>query len=154
METRWHLFALGSPHGDDSIAWWIAQYFIERPIPGVAVHQIRTPWDLLNGEKSSGSWIVIDACQSGAPAGTIHRFNDFESICDREEFQFQTTHGGDLKTVLAMSQRLGWNGGRLMLIAIEVEACEPCTELSEMARRAGERVVQELCEIAQRDPDL
>jgi hydrogenase maturation protease len=93
--------------------------------------------------------IIIDACRSGAPAGTIHRLSAQE--LRTQPGKSASTHGSTLEDALRLAESLGYDVSHVVIYAIEMETCQPGAPLSESARRAAEqlavRVREELADV-------
>ena len=67
---------LGSPHGDDQAGWRLADWLQQRTMPeGVEVVVASDVPDLLELCDGCQTMILVDACRSGQPAGSVHRYD-------------------------------------------------------------------------------
>jgi hydrogenase maturation protease len=132
------ILAIGSPHGDDQAAWYVADLILERASFHERCAKLRTPWDLLEHLSTPGRCVVIDACRSGAPSGTIHHLTPH----DLSGFSNSTTssHGGGLPAAFRLAEALGYDLSGVSIIAIEAGVCETGAPLSESARRAADEL--------------
>ena len=60
------ILAIGSPHGDDQIAWCVADRLIRESPFRDRTECVASPWAVLDHLDASGPLIIIDACRSGA----------------------------------------------------------------------------------------
>jgi len=150
LEFVWHpmtacpprlvrIVALGSPHGDDQVAWVIADRLSQDPHIRPLIHTLETPWDLVELLVADCSVIVIDAGIGGARPGTVLRIGESELATSPPARQ--STHGGSLIQSLELARTLQRTIRELVVFAVAVESCEPGAELSESARRAVDDVV-------------
>lgn len=132
------VLALGSPHGDDQIAWSVADRLSADPSIRASCARLASPWDVVPYLKTGQAVIIIDACRSGAPAGTIHRLSALE--LPAQPGMSASTHGGRLADGLRLAESLGCDVSQVVIYAIEMEGCRPGAPLSELARHAGEQL--------------
>lgn len=138
-ERRVRIFALGSPHGDDQVAWLIAQRLRQDPNVRPLVHRLTTPWDLVELLVPDCSVIVIDACVGGAGPGTVLLLGE-RDLANSPPTR-HSTHGGSLVDALELARSLQKEVRKLVVFAVVVESCAPSAELSESARFAVDDVV-------------
>jgi hydrogenase maturation protease len=136
------VIALGSPHGDDQAAWDAVKLLsADHSFRGTCAHAA-TPWDVVPHLQSGGPVFIIDACRSGAPAGTIHRLTAQE--LPTQQGMSASTHGSTLEDALRFAESLGYEVSQVVIYAIEMEACQPGAPLSEVARRAAEELAVQI----------
>jgi len=132
------IVALGSPHGDDQVGWEVAQQLQTRlggQMSGVIrIERVTTPWDFVSWVQQTMRMILIDACQTGALAGTIHQWqphqlNHFPRRC-------ASSHGGSLPQALEMAAQLGRLPAKITIVAIEGTCFSPGDPLSPAVKRA------------------
>lgn len=133
------IFALGSPHGDDQVAWRIAEQLSQDVNVLPLIHKLATPWDLVELLVPDCSVIVIDACAGDAPPGTVLRLGERELATS--PLARQSTHGGSLIESLDLAKSLQKQIRELVVLAVVVQSCEPSAELSESALLAVDDVV-------------
>jgi hydrogenase maturation protease len=136
------IVALGSPHGDDQVAWMIADRLSQDPMVRPLVHTLSTPWDLVELLVPECSVIVIDACAGDARPGTVLRLG--ESELATSPLARRSTHGGSLIESLDLAKSLQKKIRDLVVFAVAVQSCEPGAELSESARCAVDDVVTQV----------
>jgi hydrogenase maturation protease len=132
------VIALGSPHGDDQIAWTVADRLSVDPAFRGTCTQVTSPWDVIPHIPTDQPTIIIDACRSGASSGTIHRLTAQE--LPTQPGMSASTHGGTLVDALRLAESLGYDVSQVVIYAIEMEACQLDAPLSELARRAAEEL--------------
>ena len=129
------LLALGSPHGDDAIAWEVARVLEEQggaANNNLQIERLETGWDLLNCLSPLTPTILIDACQSGRDPGSV-----FE--VDRQELDGvhgTSSHTGPMCDILALAEQLGKLPDRFLIVGIEPFDSSPGEGLSQPARAA------------------
>jgi hydrogenase maturation protease len=127
------IVALGSPHGDDRVAWQAAERLQSDARLARAVRKIASPWDLIDSLHSRSKVIVLDACCSGETAGTLVEFwgPDLEEYLDRG----CSTHGGSISECLRLARALGRTCDDVVVLAVEID--QPAgVELSAAGREA------------------
>lgn len=136
------MLALGSPHGDDQIAWMVAERLNADPLFRGTCIQLRTPWDVVPHIRANRRTIIIDACRSGAPAGTIHRLAAQE-LPDRRGYS-ASSHGGTLVDALRLAESLEYEVTEVVIYGIEIAGCQPGAPLSESMRRTAEELANRI----------
>ena len=111
------IVALGSPHGDDRIAWDAAKQLQGDGWLARSVRKISSPWDLFDSLHSGTKVIILDPCRSGAPVGTLLelREQDLQEYSDRG----CSTHGGSISECLGLARALGRNFDEVVVLAVE-----------------------------------
>ena len=130
------ILALGSPHGDDQTAWCVADRLSHDPLFHGTCTRLASPWDLIPYLDPGQSVIIIDACRSGAAAGTIHRLTAQE--VPHQPKTLASSHGSSLTDALSLAAALGHDLSQVVIYAVEMEACQPGAPLSAVAYRAAE----------------
>lgn len=128
------VLALGSPHGDDQAAWSVVDRLQQDA--DVAVHCLRlaSPWDIVDHVRSGHVAVIVDACRSGAPAGTVHCIaaHDLPTYRGIET----STHGGSLPDALELCGTLGYDVSQITIYAVELETVERTTAMSPAVEQA------------------
>jgi hydrogenase maturation protease len=122
------VLGVGSPHGDDQVAWKVVEHFRRKPIPGVDAIAVREPVRVLDHLEGCQRLVIVDATQSEAEPGTIIR--PVWPAPEMHERSSRSTHGFGVDAVLKLADRLGWLPPSVVLIGIEIAACHPGTEVS------------------------
>lgn len=99
--------------------------------------------DILSRIDSAGEAIIIDACASGAAAGTIHRFDVSAAPLPQAAFGV-STHGFGLNEAIELARALGQLPGRCLVYAIEGAGFETGAPLSSAAAAAVSQVAERL----------
>ncbi|MCA9120255.1 MAG: hydrogenase maturation protease [Planctomycetaceae bacterium] len=136
------IFALGSPHGDDRVAWVAADRLSQDSAIRPFVHTLVTPWDMVQLLLPDCSVIVIDACLGCSVPGAVHRLTGRELATSPAARH--STHGGSLAGSIELAATLQRTIRELVVFAVEVESCEPGTELSESAHAGVDAVVEQI----------
>jgi hydrogenase maturation protease len=128
------IVAVGSPHGDDQIGWRVIERLQRKPLPGVSAAAVSEAVRVLDHLEGCKTLVLVDACRSGARAGTIHRL-----VWPDPRLQGQdnvSTHGFSLLQALELAAALGHLPPHVVLIGVEVQACSPTAQMSLPVRRA------------------
>jgi hydrogenase maturation protease len=136
----------GSPHGDDQAGWRLAGMLKRRtglPARVIAVHEAT---QLLEALEDCRRLIIVDACQSGGPVGSITQLRWPDArIAERHH---HSTHGVGICGSLQLACRLGRMPPQVDVFGIEVEDCSPgrdiCPAVMEAVVRLESRIVNEL----------
>jgi len=106
--------------------------------------RVASPWDIVPHLQAGGAIAIIDACQSDAVAGTLHRCVSPESVAAAGTIT--SSHGGSLREALELGRSLGYDLSGVMIYGIEAEATDPGTSLSPAVRRAAETLANDICD--------
>jgi hydrogenase maturation protease len=128
------ILGLGSFHGDDQAAWRLIELLSSDPKCADRCARLCSPWDILSHLADGGPLVIVDACISGAAAGTIRRWTAQELPSDSGIRM--SSHGGGLGETFALAGSLGYDLSKASVIGIEVEATAPGTPLSPAVQRA------------------
>ena len=129
--------------GDDAAGLIAARLIRDAQLDGVAV--IENTGDgatLMEAWEGASDVIVIDAAQSGAPPGTIHRFNANERSIPRAAFT--STHAFGLAEAVELSRALGKLPEKMVIYGIESTALTAGAPLSPEVHRAVHDLVTAL----------
>lgn len=117
---------LGSPYGDDQIAWLVIDKLSEM-IEHHSEHGIklirldRSGAQLLELLSSSHKTIIIDATASSAKAGTLHHFNKQQLLQRLDDgFLLPSSHSLGLAAALALGETMGELPADLEFYGIEL----------------------------------
>lgn len=132
------ILALGSPHGDDQVAWVAGRLLQELPEAVHPVFFLNSPWDIPEHLAQAQLVIVLDACQSESPLGTVQRWtrDNLEELPTSRT----STHAGSLCEAIQLAQVLG-HTAEVVVLGVEIAACQPMTEMSEAAQRGADALV-------------
>jgi hydrogenase maturation protease len=144
------VLGIGSPHGDDVAGWRIVEMLSHRAdvtaeCVAIGAGQLL---DYLQGCRRA---ILIDACMSQQPPGTITRLAwPDPRIAGQHR---RSTHALSIGETLAMATELGWLPATVILFGIEISSCRPGAELDPVVQRAlpelERRVLAELPALAE-----
>ncbi|WP_068309458.1 hydrogenase maturation protease [Aliiruegeria sabulilitoris] len=143
-EGRLHV-GIGNPlRRDDGVGPWIAQQLNE-------TGQRARIWQtdgagLIDLFDTEAALVLIDATRSGAPAGTLTRFDAIATPLPRPLFH-NSTHEFGLAEAVELARRLGRLPARLEVIGIEGVDFTPGKGLSEAVRETAARLVTALGEV-------
>jgi hydrogenase maturation protease len=152
--NRTDLFVgIGSPHGDDQVGWHVAERLRGRlsSVDGILIRRAILPIDLVDWLDEIGHLHVCDACQSGAPPGSLHRWDwsaagrmdaDGPSPFDNFSLLRSTgTHNCGLGEVLCLARKLGCLPSRVTVWGVEAAQFEPNNPLSGQLQTAISQIV-------------
>jgi hydrogenase maturation protease len=138
----------GSPHGDDQAGWRVIEILKARPELPVRAVAYREATNLIADLNGCDRLIVVDACRSGDPVGTLTRLTWPDPRID--ERHSHSTHGVDVCCALRLAERLGWLPAEVEIFGIEIRECEPGHELTyevlESVVTLADLISTELCE--------
>lgn len=142
---------IGSPHGDDSVGWYVARALSEQHTDAehVQIRVAQIPVDLINWLGEVQELHLVDACRSSGTGLNWHRHeitkSDLEHGTLPFEFRHETgTHGWSLISVLQLALRLHMLPQRMVLWAIEADSFVPGTHLADSVRTAADLVAEQL----------
>ena len=98
------IVGIGSPHGDDIVGWEVVNRLQTAMSSLFIIKSTGSPMRLLDWLKPSYPLHVIDACQSGKPAGTI--FKHFWPDATLQQQEWSGTHDFNLPSVLQLAEQL------------------------------------------------
>lgn len=128
------IFALGSPHGDDRAGWQCAERLRARLEDRVLVVPLAAPLELLDQMAGCERMVVLDACRTGAPPGTLVRLEWPDPRI--ASAGFASTHQLGLADVLRLAETLQRLPRRVILFGVELRRAEPGqTALSQAVER-------------------
>ena len=100
------------------------------------------PVALLDVWRGAATVIVIDAVSSGAPPGTVHRFDATAAPLPTQLRGSSSTHALGLAEAIELGRTLGQLPARLIVYGIEGERFEAGAELTPAVAAAIEAVVE------------
>jgi len=128
--------------GDDAVGIVVAHRLRARNPPGVMVVEANGEGaTLLDTWKDAPAVIVLDAANSGAAPGTIHRF-DAGSERMPSRFFHCSTHAFSLAEAIELARALGQPPSQLIVYGIEGKDFTAGHELSAEAQQAAAEVVK------------
>jgi hydrogenase maturation protease len=140
--ARWNVVVagFGSPHGDDQAGWQVVA-LLERQgeLPARRV-KIAEGTQLVEELARCRRLIVVDACRSGAPLGTITRLEWPDRRIRR--YHNHSTHGVALCNALQLAERLGRLPPSVEILGIEIGSLRPLEEISAEVARAVAQVAE------------
>lgn len=148
MRVRRTLVAvLGHPLcGDDAVGTLVADRL--RAVAGVEVVRVGDPTDLLNLCPGYERVVVVDAVCSGAPPGTLHRWDVGTAPLPERGFRGLSTHGLGLREVVDLARSLGLLPPRMVVLGVEGRSFQLGAPLSEEVRQALDRLLEWVLEEA------
>ena len=141
--TRALVFGLGSAHGDDQIAWLVAERLAAANLPSnVTIRRGTAPSELLDVLNGFGGLILCDACLSGAAPGTISCWH-WPHI-PLAWLRPAGSHDLRLAEVLKLAEQLRLLPPEVTVYAVEIESASPTASISTTARAAVGPLVAEI----------
>ncbi len=143
------IIGVGNPErGDDGAGIAVARVLKERVGPGVRVVELGLEaFGLIDLLRSARSIIVIDAAQSGAAPGTIHRFDARSAPLPAGVFRCASTHDLGITNAIELGRALSLLPEEIVVFGIEGEhftrraSLSPAVEAA--VSQAAERVAGE-----------
>lgn len=131
------VLGLGNPdRGDDAVGRAVAQALRGALPADVEVAECAgEATDILARLERVDTVLIIDACASGAPAGTAHRFEAGRAPLPQAAFG-ASTHGFGLHEAIELARALGQLPPRCVVYAIEGAAFETGAALSPVVAAA------------------
>jgi hydrogenase maturation protease len=140
----------GSPHGDDQAGWHVIAKLARHEGLAARILTIREGTQLVCELEGCRTLIVIDACRSTSPVGTITRFCWPDPRI--RQHHNHSTHGIGLCNALELAGQLGRIPPEVDVFGIEISGPNPLAELSCEVQWAvdelAEIILAELCESA------
>lgn len=134
------ILALGSPHGDDQVAWRVADKLSNDPALSDCVHKLTSPYELVGHFRTDLPAIVIDACHSGQPPGSVFRI-DGDRLHELPAIS-SSTHGGTVADAIRLADALQCKPLPLVVLAVEIESSRPNQPLTATAYQSIDELEQ------------
>jgi len=132
--------------GDDAAGLMVVRRLKEKPQDGVEfLEQSGEATALMETMSQTGPVILVDAVQSGAEAGTIHRYDASEQAMPAQ-FLRCSTHNFSVHDAIEMARALEKLPPRLIVYGIEGSHFEPGAELSLPVQTAMVKAAQQINE--------
>jgi hydrogenase maturation protease len=138
------VIGIGNPdRGDDAAGRLVARRLAQLLPPGITVIELDGEVSslLAHLETASAAWL-IDACKSGAPAGTIQRFDATASALP-QSLRDLSSHALGLAQSVELARKLGRLPPRCIIYAIE----GPSFEHGEPVSPAVAKAVEDFAEL-------
>lgn len=130
--------------GDDAAGRAVASRLQGRVPGGVAVLELDGEATTLIARLAGAPGaIIVDACRSGAPAGTVCRFDVSAAPLPAAGYGL-STHGFGLASAIELARALGQLPHRCVVYAIEGERFDAGAELSPAVEAAIDGVVSQI----------
>lgn len=124
---------LGSWQGDDQAGWQLIEMLCKRPALRARVVALQEPTELINYLDGCRRLVVVDACLSGAPPGSIIRLQWADVRI--EQLRSESSHSFGIGSTLRLAERLGKLPQQVVVFGIEVEACHCMWKLTPAVER-------------------
>ena len=130
--------------GDDVAGLLVVRRLKEKPMAGVGFgEQSGEATALMDAMSKVSGVILVDAVQSGAENGTIHRYDASEQAMPAQ-FLRCSTHNFSVHDAIEMARALDKLPPRLMVYGIEGSHFEPGAELSSAVQAAVVKTAQRI----------
>lgn len=110
--------------GDDGVGPAVMDLLMADGRTAFAVREPRDAMGMLGCWEGASTAIVVDAAQSGAAPGTIHRIEHADGVVPKDAGR-TSSHGMGLAEALALGEALGRQPPRLVVYAVEASSFEP-----------------------------
>lgn len=129
---------------DDGVGPWVAGELARRVGGGVDVRQLAGDgFSLLDAFGGAHAVLLVDAVQSGAPPGTVHRLDAAAGPLPLDALRC-STHALGVVEAVELARALGDLPARLHVYGIEGEDFGPGEGLSAAVAEAADALVEEL----------
>jgi hydrogenase maturation protease len=138
------VLGIGSPHGDDQVGWLVVERLRKSLPKKILVETIKQPIEVMQFFSGCECAILVDACKTGAPLGTVTRLCWPDARID--QCSGCSSHGFGLASSLKLAERLGVLPPRVIILGIEIPVYTSKNSLHEAAEGAmveAERLVHE-----------
>jgi hydrogenase maturation protease len=122
---------------DDGVGLEVARRLHGKSLDGEPIGLVQA----LNGD---GEVVLVDAVSSGAPPGTVHRFEAGSTPLPAQLFGASSTHALGLAEAVELARALGCLPARVTVYGIEGAAFSFGNGLSPEVADAADRVVEEV----------
>jgi len=139
--------------GDDGCGPLVARKISQKRLAGVRlIHPMADSTGLVMEWDGADATFLIDCVCSGAPPGTIHRFEPLVETIPEQLSHPTSTHRFGLTQVVRLAQALGRLPQRLIVYGIEGQEFEHGTEITravaEAVNEVADRIANELALLA------
>jgi hydrogenase maturation protease len=143
--TRTVVIGVGNAYrGDDAVGLAVAERMRARVPHGVTVVECeQEPTRLLDAWRTADTALVVDAAASGAPPGTLHRFDTTNGQVPARVFR-SSTHAFGVGDAVELARALGRLPRRVVVYGIEGANFTTGAPLSPAVEAAVQRVVAAL----------
>lgn len=143
MPSGNRIIGIGSANGDDRAGWRCIDLLRERfsrdDSEAIAIGEVTS---ILHHVEGCQRMAIVDACCSGAPAGTVTRCTWPDPRIHGQHRH--STHGLGIAETLKLAEQLGRLPAEVTLFGVEVSACQPGSEISQPVAAGLEALVAEL----------
>lgn len=133
-----------SVRGDDAVGLVVAEHLRERAVDGVSILESeQEPTRLLDAWAGADVAVVVDAAASGAPPGTIHRFDASREGLPAQVFR-SSTHAFGVGDAVELGRALGRLPAKVVVYGVEGDCFDTGAALTGAARSAVEAVTKSI----------
>lgn len=145
------VFGLGSPGGDDRLGWILLDVLREPPAPEADCELVALDLpgpELLARWNAGDQVLIVDAVLSGAPPGTLHRFDGAAGLPWPGRLPW-SSHGLGLAEVWALAEVLGRQPATWAVRGIEADPAHAGPGLSKAVAAALPDLVGDVRDLVQ-----
>ncbi len=145
MMSHTRVIGIGNEYRhDDAVGLVVARALREKNLDHVEIVEMSGEGAaLIEAWKNAKRVILIDAVQSGAPPGTVYRFEAHQQPIPTEFFRY-STHSFGVVEAIELARTLGQLPQELIVYGIEGENFEAGVGLSPEVERAVHKVLQQI----------
>lgn len=126
--------AVGSPHGDDQVAWRFAEQLRSRNLTDVTVVALGDPLKIVDHLAECDHLVIVDACSGGGKPGSVTRLEwPDQQIRLRHS---HSSHGFGLAHALQLAEKLNGLPRKVVLFGVEIATVLPSDSPSETVASA------------------
>lgn len=143
--SRTVVIGIGNPlRGDDAAGVAVAELLRERAPAGVEVVACsEEPSRLIEAWEGADSVVLVDTVSSGAPPGTLHRFDAGEEAVPARAFR-SSTHAIGMAETIELARALGRLPGRVRVYGVEAGGFESGASLTPAVEAAVAALADEV----------
>jgi hydrogenase maturation protease len=146
MKPVRRVIAIGSPHGDDQVAWQLIERLRSRRGIDASLVALSAPSRLHDYIEDCQQLIIVDACAGSGWPGKITRLAWPDARI--EQRHSHSTHGMGVADALQLAEKLGRLPAKVVVFGIELSQCQTGAAPSGTVERAlgqlEERILHEL----------
>lgn len=143
---RWVVIGIGNAdRGDDAVGLVVARRLRARKVEGIEIFEDSGECaGLLDRFENAGAVFLIDAALSGAPPGSVRRF-DVGASALPSSIATLSTHGFDLAGTIELARALKRLPLQCVLYTVELADCRAGAALSAFVEQSIPEVITRLC---------
>lgn len=128
----------GSPYGDDQVGWLVIDRLAARALVAARLVRVREGTELVEELEGCQQLLVVDACRSDQPAGSISRIRWPDPRFSSGNCH--STHGIGLCHALELAQQLGRLPSNVEFLGVVVDTHEQIGAMSTQVLRVVDKL--------------